>query len=969
MKKHVYLFGNGVADGDSTMKDILGGKGAALAEMTAAGLPVPPGFTISTKACAIYEQGGGLPSEIEEDIELALNQLEALRDEGLGDAERPLLVSVRSGARASMPGMMDTILNLGLNDRTVEALARRTGNPRFAWDSYRRLIQMFGDVVMKVEKRQFEAAFSALKLRTGKALDTELSVNDLQELVSMYKEIVAHRTGGEFPQDPRVQLREARNAVFSSWNNERAVHYRRINNISGALGTAVNVQAMVFGNMGETSGTGVGFTRNPATGSKEMYGEFLINAQGEDVVAGIRTPLPLSGLSDVMPEVYRQLKEITDRLEIHYKDIQDFEFTIQEGELFMLQTRSGKRTGLAAIRIACEMVNEGLLKPREAITRVDPHLLDQLLHPMFDPVARQQFHVVARGIASSPGAAAGQIVFSAAKAVELAREGKHVLLVRQETSPDDIAGMEAAQGFLTAFGGQTSHAAVVGRQMGKPAIVGCAALRLDESNRSLIIAGFDNVGETVVLQEGDYLSIDGTTGEVMIGDVPTSPSEVLRVVQGEMDEEESPVYQMLSCVLAWTDNFRRLGVRANADIPRDALIARKFGAQGIGLCRTEHMFFAPDRLPLVQQMIISAARGREGLLYLRDLEARLACGGGQSELRADLANGHQAYDVHIANYLGALKSLLPIQRDDFAGLFREMAGLPVTIRLLDPPLHEFLPRREGLIEELRDARADGRHDWASELESVLQHVDELAETNPMLGHRGVRLGITYPEITEMQIRAICEAACDVIDEGIETQPEIMVPLVGATNELALQRRVIEQTAEQVFQERGRRVDYLIGTMIELPRAALLADQIARHADFFSFGTNDLTQTTYGLSRDDAAAIIRTYQLLGVYEQDPFVVLDQDGVGELIRIGTERGRGERPNLKVGICGEHGGDPSSVAFCHRAGLDYVSCSPYRVPIARLAAAQAALAAEDELVNGTVFPRHESIGGGRRSTTSVI
>jgi pyruvate, orthophosphate dikinase len=938
MSKHVYQFGNGVADGDGTMKELLGGKGAALAEMTAAGLPVPPGFTISTEACAIYAQSGTLTSEIEAEIEVALKQLEVLRGESFGDLERPLLVSVRSGARVSMPGMMDTILNLGLNDSTVEALAQRTSNARFAWDSYRRLIQMFGDVVMGVEKREFETVLSALKQGRGKTLDTELSVFDLQQLVSAYKKIISQTTGGEFPQDPRIQLRQARNAVFNSWHNERAIHYRRMNNISGVLGTAVNVQAMVFGNMGETSGTGVGFTRNPATGAREMYGEFLINAQGEDVVAGIRTPLPLTALSDVMPEVYRELKEITDRLEVHYKDIQDFEFTIQERELFMLQTRSGQRTGLAAIRIACEMVDEGLLNPREALRRIEPNLLDQLVHPMFDPTARQQFQVVARGIASSPGAAAGRIVFSAARAVELARQGEHVLLVREETSPDDIAGMEAAQGFLTSFGGQTSHAAVVGRQMGKPAIVGCAALRLDETTRTLTIAGFDTTIDAVELHEGDYLSIDGTTGEVMIGNVPTSPSEVLRVVQGELAEEESTVYKLLSRVLAWTDDIKRLGVRANADIPRDALVARKFGAQGIGLCRTEHMFFAPDRLSLVQQMIISAARGREGLLYLQELEARAATGG--SQVKADLANGHQTYDIHIANYLGALKALLPIQRNDFAGLFREMAGLPITIRLLDPPLHEFLPSREGLIEELENARADGRHDWACELELVLRHVDELAEINPMLGHRGVRLGITYPEITEMQIRAICEAVCDVMDEGLQAYPEIMVPLVGATNELELQRRVIERTAGQVFQERGRCVDYLIGTMIELPRAALIADQIARHADFFSFGTNDLTQTTYGLSRDDTAAIIRTYQLLGVYEQDPFVVLDQEGVGELLKLGTERGRSARPTLKVGICGEHGGDPSSIAFCHRLGLDYVSCSPYRVPVARLAAARAAL-----------------------------
>ncbi len=940
----VYSFGAGRADGTGAMKDLLGGKGAGLAEMTSAGLPVPPGFTVSTEACARYEREKSLSPEIEMEIEAALVQLENLRGERLGDEERPLLVAVRSGARVSMPGMMDTILNLGLNDSTVEALVRRTGNERFAWDSYRRFIQMFGDVVLEVPKREFEHALARLKKERGAASDTELSAADWQQLVETYKKIVVESTGAEFPQDPRRQLREARDAVFRSWNNDRAVHYRRMNNISKALGTAVNVQAMVFGNMGETSGTGVGFTRNPATGAKELYGEFLINAQGEDVVAGIRTPQPMGELAATMPDVYKELKTITDRLELHYKDVQDFEFTIQEGELFMLQTRSGKRTGLAAIRIACEMVDEEILTTREALQRIDPALLDQLLHPMFDPIARQKFHVVARGIAASPGAAAGEIVFTAAEAVKLARSGKRVLLVREETSPDDIAGMEAAQGFLTAFGGQTSHAAVVGRQMGKPAIVGCSALHIDEANNTLTVAGFGTAAETVILRAGDELSIDGATGEVIVGNVPTAPSEVLSVVQGDLAENESASFQMLARVLKWTDEVKKLGVRANADIPRDARMARRFGAKGIGLCRTEHMFFASDRLPIVQQMILSAARGREGILKIEEIETRFARSGGAGKIKDELDAAREFYGEHIKKYTDALQSLLPIQREDFAQIFREMEGLPVTIRLLDPPLHEFLPSREGLLDQLRDAQADGRHKWAEELQTILRHINELAETNPMLGHRGVRLGITYPEITEMQIRAICEAACAVEKEGLKTYPEIMVPLVGATNELALQRATIERTAEIVFAERGQRVEYLIGTMIELPRAALIADQIAEHADFFSFGTNDLTQTTFGLSRDDAGDIIRAYQLLGVYEQDPFVVLDREGVGQLLKIGTTRGRETQLKLKVGICGEHGGEPSSVEFCHEIGLDYVSCSPYRVPIARLAAARAVLREDD-------------------------
>jgi len=939
-QQYVYSFGDGTAEGTGAMKDTLGGKGAGLAEMTAAGLPVPPGFTISTAACTVYEKEQRLGDEIETEVEQALLKLEKLQNERLGDKERPLLVSVRSGAKFSMPGMMDTILNLGLNDKTVMALVRRTGNERFAWDSYRRFIQMFSDVVLKVDKHLFEQRLAACKKSRNVAEDTALSAVDLRELVEDFKRIVSENTGGRpFPQDPREQLREARDAVFRSWNNERAVHYRRMNNITSALGTAVNVQSMVFGNMGETSGTGVGFTRNPATGEREFYGEFLINAQGEDVVAGIRTPLPLHRLREALPDVYDQLKTITNRLEKHYRDVQDFEFTIQEGKLFMLQTRSGKRTGLAAVRIACEMVDEGILSAHEALTKIDPALLDQLLHPMFDAAERMKFPVVASGLPSSPGAATGSIVFTAAKAVEQARKGSRVVLVREETTPDDIAGMEAAQGFLTARGGQTSHAAVVGRQMGKPAVVGCAALHIDEEAGTLTITGISSVAETIVVREGAELSIDGTTGEVMIGLVPTSDSEVLRVVQGEMPAEDSNVYRMLQRVLAWADEVKRLGVRANADIPRDARVARAFGARGIGLCRTEHMFFAADRLPYVQRMIVAAAKGREGIVRIGELEKRA------DRLRVDAVSAevsaaHKHYDEHIESYLGALRALLPMQRADFAGLFREMTGLPVTIRLLDPPLHEFLPNRDNLADQLKDARADGRYRWVEELEALLRHIDGLAEINPMLGHRGVRLGITYPEITEMQVRAICEAACDVADEGLEAKPEIMVPLVGTTNELALQRQLIERTARAVFDERGREVEYSIGTMIELPRAALVAGQIAEHADFFSFGTNDLTQTTYGLSRDDAGTIITAYQRLGVYEQDPFVVLDREGVGQLVEMGTKRGRATRPGLKVGICGEHGGEPSSVEFCHSINLDYVSCSPYRVPIARLAAARAAL-----------------------------
>jgi len=894
-KKYVYFFGDGHAEGSARLKDLLGGKGAGLAEMTNAGLPVPPGFTITTEACRLfYENGGRLPAEIEEEIQHALRRLEELRGERLGDPDRPLLVSVRSGAKFSMPGMMDTILNLGLNDVTVEALARRTRNPRFAYDCYRRFVQMFGNVVLGVEKRAFENVLEEKKKERGVHHDTELTAEDLQELVRAFKRLIQEETGAEFPEDPQEQLRQARDAVFRSWNNERAITYRQIHNIPHDLGTAVNVQAMVFGNMGETSGSGVGFTRNPATGEKELFGEFLPNAQGEDVVAGIRTPLPLHKLREILPEVYHQLEEIADRLERHYRDVQDFEFTVQEGKLFMLQTRSAKRTGVAAIKIACDMVDEGLVTPEESLRLIEAPTLNQLLHPMFDPVKRAEFRVIGRGLASSPGAAAGRIAFTSHRAVEMRRQGERVILVRMETSPDDIAGMQASEGFLTARGGATSHAAVVGRQMGKPAVVGCSALTLDEN------AGIARIGD-VLLREGDYISLDGTTGEILLGDVPKVESEILRVLTGALEPERSNLYRYFKRVMDTARQVKRLGVRANADTPEDARLARAFGAEGIGLARTEHMFFAPDRLPHMQAMILASTE-------------------------------HQRRE--------ALARLLPMQREDFAAIFRAMDGYPVTIRLLDPPLHEFLPKREQLLVEIAVMKAKGETKGLEEKERLLERVEELHEFNPMLGFRGCRLGILYPEITEMQARAIFEAACQVARDGVRVMPEIMVPLVGTAREFEVQREIIDRVAREVMRETGVTLSYLVGTMIELPRAALTAGEIARSAEFFSFGTNDLTQTTFGLSRDDTVAVIEAYLSQGILETDPFRILDRAGVGELMKMGVERGRAVRPHLKVGICGEHGGEPSSVEFCHRIGLDYVSCSPYRVPIAILAAAQAAV-----------------------------
>ena len=888
MQKYVYFFGGGKAEGKGDMKDTLGGKGAGLAEMTNAGLPVPPGFTISTEVCRIfYQNKGKLGSDIQKQMDEALARLESVTEQKLGSTERPLLVSVRSGAKFSMPGMMDTILNLGLNDTTVKALAKRTGNERFAWDSYRRFIQMYGNVVLQIEKREFDEIFDHIKEKAGAKLDTEIPMLSLQELVKQYKALVKERTKTDFPEDPRQQLQGAINAVFGSWRNPRAIHYRRMNKISEELGTAVNVQTMVFGNMGNTSGTGVGFTRNPSTGEREFYGEFLINAQGEDVVAGIRTPTPIRELDRVMPECYRQLREITDRLERHYRDMQDFEFTIQENRLYMLQTRNGKRTGKAAVKIAADMVKEGLITPEEAVMRVEPLQLDQLLHPILDPKAKAKELV--RGLPASPGAVSGRIVFSAEDAVAQAKQGR-VVLVRKETVPDDIHGMEVAVGILTSRGGMTSHAAVVARGMGKCCVVGAEAIKIDERNK-LLMAGNKQ------LREGDWITLEGSSGKIFEGQVATV--------------EPDPASGDFAAFMGMADQIRRLGIRANADIPRDAEVARKFGAEGIGLCRTEHMFFAEDRLPHVQKMI--------------------------------LANTEPERREH-------LNKLLPFQRADFEGLFRAMDGLPVTIRLLDPPLHEFLPKREELMVEIAVLRAtNGAPSQIAEKEKLLQRVETLHEFNPMLGHRGCRLGITYPEISEMQCRAIFEAACKLQKEGRTVKPEIMIPLVGLPKEFEEQKAIVDRVAEEVFTQTGAKVEYTVGTMIELPRAVVVADKIAESAEFFSFGTNDLTQTTFGFSRDDAGKIIVDYMAKGILKADPFQELDRDGVGVLVRMGIEKGRSTRANLKIGICGEHGGDPSSIEFCDEVGLDYVSCSPYRVPIARLAAAQCVVARKSAAERG--------------------
>jgi pyruvate,orthophosphate dikinase len=895
-KAHVYFFGNGKADGNRNMKDVLGGKGSGLAEMTNAGLPVPPGFTISTDVCSIYyRENGSIPAAVDREIAVNLKRLEKAAGATLGSADNPLLVSVRSGAKFSMPGMMDTILNLGLNDDAVEGLKRRTSNGRFAFDSYRRVIQMFGNVVLEIEKGAFEHEFESVKAARGVRLDTELDEQALREVVSHYKRVVEKRAGRPFPQAPAEQLTMARDAVFRSWMNPRAREYRRIYDIPDHIGTAVNVQMMVFGNTGARSGTGVGFTRNPATGKKEFYGEFLINAQGEDVVAGIRTPQPIRELEQVMPKAYKQLRTITTRLEKHYKDVQDFEFTIQDERLFMLQTRSGKRTGFAAVVIATDLVSERLITQKEAILLVDPGSLDQLLAPGFDQDEWKKIPTVTTGLPASPGAASGQVVFSADQAVSWTEQGKQVVLVRRETVPDDIHGMFVSQGILTATGGMTSHAAVVGRQMGKPSIVGAGALEIDEKGRS-----FSVDGRTV--REGDDISFDGLSGEVKIAKVASKPSEILQFLHGTLRPQQSDLYQRFERLLSWADKVRRMDVRANADQPDQAGLAYAFGARGIGLCRTEHMFFGEGRIPIVQRMILA------------DNEA---------------------------DRRKALDELLPLQRDDFYGVFKGMRGYPVTIRTIDPPLHEFLPKREDLMVEIARLEVSGKTGIElSEKRRLLHRVEQLHEFNPMLGHRGVRLGITYPEITEMQTRAIIEAACRLKKEGVKGVPEIMIPLVGLVKELRDQRAIVDRVAAEAMKAQGVTIKYLVGTMIELPRGAITADQIAREAQFFSFGTNDLTQMTFGFSRDDVGKFLRIYLDKKILEKDPFASIDVDGVGSLVRTGVRLGRQTRPDLKVGVCGEHGGDPASIHFFEKAGLDYVSASPYRVPVARLAAAQAAL-----------------------------
>jgi len=883
--KYVYFFGEGKAEGRGEMKNLLGGKGANLAEMTAIGLPVPSGFTISTEVCTeFYKNNRAYPAGLEQTVEENLKRVEKLMGKKFGDSRRPLLVSVRSGARASMPGMMDTVLNLGLNDETVQGVIEQSGDSRFAYDSYRRFIQMYANVVLGMDGEILEHILEQMKERRGVRQDTELTADDLQELVGLFKNQVKETLGREFPEEPKEQLWGAIGAVFGSWMNPRAITYRKLNNIPAEWGTAVTVQSMVFGNMGDDCATGVAFTRNPSTGEKVFFGEFLVNAQGEDVVAGIRTPQPikksqgdgtLPSMEEVLPECFEQLMTVQQTLESHYRDMQDIEFTIEKGKLYMLQTRTGKRTASAAMKIAVDMVKEGLISEKEAVLRIEPQQLDQLLHPSLDPKAPKE--VIAKGLPASPGAASGEIVFTADEAEEAAKLGLKVILVRVETSPEDIHGMHAAQGILTARGGMTSHAAVVARGMGKCCVAGCGDIKVDYRAQEMTAKG------GLVLKKGDVITLDGSTGEVMKGAVST--------VQPEMSGD-------FATIMKWVDTFRRLGVRTNADTPHDSAVARKFGAEGIGLCRTEHMFFEGERIVAVREMILA-----------EDTEGRKR----------------------------ALSKILPMQKGDFLGIFREMKGLPVTIRLLDPPLHEFLPHTDQEIEDL----AKGLNVSAQ----TLRHkVDFLHEFNPMLGHRGCRLGITFPEIYDMQVQAIMEAACELVkEEGYQIVPEIMIPLVAEVKELGILRANAVRVADEVISRYGIEIEYLIGTMIELPRAALTADEIAREADFFSFGTNDLTQTTYGLSRDDAGKFLPHYVEREIFPSDPFVALDQNGVGQLVQMGCDKGRATRPKIKLGICGEHGGEPSSVIFCHKIGLDYVSCSPFRVPIARLAAAHGALLEE--------------------------
>jgi len=906
-KKYVYFFGGEKAEGGEEKRDLLGGKGAALAEMVNLGIPVPPGFTITTEVCTYYYQNNmTYPPELEEEVKENIKKVENLMGARFGDPKNPLLFSVRSGAKVSMPGMMDTVLNLGLNEETVDGLARLTNNEWFAWDCFRRFVQMYGDVVLglkpkgKDEHDPFEEIIDRKKREKNIKFDIEFSVEDLKELVKEFKSLIKERTGKDFPNDPYEQLWGAIGAVFRSWNNPRAKAYRELNNIPEEWGTAVNVQCMVFGNMGQDSGTGVAFTRNPATGENSFYGEYLLNAQGEDVVAGIRTPLPINkkqktdptqrSLEEEMPEIYDQLLRIRGTLERHYRDMQDIEFTIQRGKLWMLQTRAGKRTAFAAFKIAVDMVKEGLITKEEAIMRIEPEQLNQILRPVFDPREKEKAlksgRLLTKGLNAGPGAATGQVVFNAEDAEKWAKEGKKVILVRIETSPEDIRGMNAAQGILTSRGGMTSHAALVARQMGKVCVVGCEEMEISYKDRFMRVNGRE-------IREGNWISIDGTTGEVFEGEIKTTPSEVLQVlIEKTLKPEDSQIYQDFSLLMSWADEIKRLGVYTNADKPDQAQIAVAFGAEGIGLCRTEHMFFEGDRIDAVREMIIAEDR--------KEREK-------------------------------ALSKLLPMQKNDFVGIFEVMGGRPVTIRTLDPPLHEFLPKEEKEIRSLAE-KLNLSYD------TLLAKIESLKEANPMLGHRGCRLGIMYPEITEMQSRAIFEAACEVKKRGIDVKPEIMIPLVGHINELSLQKKIVDQIAKETMEKYGVEIEYKVGTMIEIPRAAITADEIAKEAEFFSFGTNDLTQTTLGMSRDDAGKFLRYYLDNGIYPYDPFQRIDEKGVGKLMEIGVELGRKTRKDLKIGICGEHGGEPNSVEFCHRIGLDYVSCSPYRVTVAKLAAARA-------------------------------
>lgn len=931
LKKMVYFFGNGKSEGAKETKALLGGKGLGLAQMTESKVPVPAGFTITTEVCDYYSKKKSYPPGLEKLVDENIKKLEKAMNMEFGNEEKPLLVSVRSGAAISMPGMMDTILNLGINEKVVNGMIKKTNNPRFAWDAYRRFIQMFGDVAMGVDHDKFEEildnAKHSIATRVGKPAkevkDTDLNVDDLKEVVDKYKEMYKREMGEDFPEDPKIQLWHAINAVFRSWNNPRAEAYRKLNDIRNLLGTAVNVQAMVFGNMGDTSATGVCFSRNPATGENKFYGEFLINAQGEDVVAGIRTPqeITLEGsldwaknnniseferkgkypsLEEVMPDVYKQLVKYKDQLLKYYKDVQDMEFTIQEKKLYMLQTRSGKRTAAAAVRIAVELAEEKIISKEEAIMRVNPSDLDQLLHPVFDPDAKKSATILAKGLNASPGAAVGKVVFAADRAEKQKEEGENVILVRIETSPEDIKGMNAAEGILTARGGATSHAAVVARGMGKCCVAGCSALDIDYSSKSMKVGN-----ETVY--EGDYISIDGSTGEVMLGQVATK--------EAEMSED-------FKKLMKWADDTRKLEVHTNADTPHDAQIARSFGAEGIGLCRTEHMFFNADRIKSVRQLILVAEDVKQLQAQISEVERA-----GKNNLVSELKD---AYREPKRLYDEALDNLFPMQMEDFIGIFKAMDGYPVTVRLLDPPLHEFIPHEDSQLEEL----AEDMHFDFDKLRAIR---DSLHEFNPMLGHRGCRLGITYPEIYDMQARAIIEAAVKVSKNGVKVHPEIMIPLVGTLKELKIIKDRIIKIAEEVFEKEGVKVSYKVGTMIEVPRAALVADKIATEAEFFSFGTNDLTQMGGGFSRDDAGKFLKDYVDKEIYEKDPFQSLDQEGIGELLKIGVEKGRATNKKLIIGICGEHGGDPATVMFCHDIGLNYVSCSPYRVPIARLAAAQ--------------------------------